>query len=85
MLALGCSDNHNMLGNVPFKVIPREVCKLFAKLQCCHVQSAIMALDEYRRWKTRKCIAFAIVLCHLENTPSHINKNSELKQRWTGA
>ena len=31
------------------------------------------------RWKTRKCIAF--VLCHLENTPSHINKNRELKQR----
>ena len=43
--------------------------------------SAIMALDEYRRWKTRKCIAFAFVLCHLENTPCHINKNRELKQR----
>ena len=40
--------------------------------------SAIMALDECRRWKTRKCIAIAIVLCHLENTPSHINKNKEL-------
>ena len=24
----------------------------------------IMALDECRRWKTRKCIAIAIVLCH---------------------
>ena len=32
-------------------------------------------VDEYRRWKTRKCI------CHLENTPTHINKNRELKQR----
>ena len=30
--------------------------------------------------ETRKCIAFAFVLCHLENTPSHINKNRELKQ-----
>ena len=40
--------------------------------------SAIMALDECRRWKTRKCIAIAIALCYLENTPSHINKNREL-------
>ena len=32
------------------------------------------------RRKTRKCIAIA-VLCHLENTPSHISKNRELKQR----
>ena len=40
-----------------------------------------MALNECRRWKTRKCVAFAFVLCHLENTPSHINKNRELKQR----
>ena len=39
--------------------------------------SAIMALDEYRRWKTRKWIAIAIALCHFENTPSHINKNPE--------
>ena len=38
-----------------------------------------MALDECRRWKTRQCIAF--VLYHLENIPSHINKNRELKQR----
>ena len=45
---------------------------LFAKLQCCH---------EYRQWKTRKYIVIAIVLCHLENTPSHINENRELKQR----
>ena len=43
--------------------------------------SAIMALNEYRRWKTRKFIAIAIVLCLFENTPSHINKNRELKQR----
>ena len=44
--------------------------------------STIMVLDEYRRWKMRKCIAIAIVLCHLENTSSHINKNNrELKQR----
>ena len=43
--------------------------------------SAIMALDEYRRWKTRRCIAIAIILCHLENTLSHISKNRELKQR----
>ena len=39
-----------------------------------------MALDEYRPWKTWKCIAIAIALCHLENTPRHINKNGELKQ-----
>ena len=39
-----------------------------------------MALDEYK-WKSRKCFAIAIVLCHLENTPSHINKNRKLKQR----
>ena len=42
---------------------------------------AVMAVDEYRRWKTRKCIAIAIILCFLENTPSNINKNIELKQR----
>ena len=35
----------------------------------------VMFVDEYRRRKTRKCI------CHLENTPSHINKNRKLKQR----
>ena len=40
-----------------------------------------MALDEYRRWKTQKCIAIAIILSHLQNTPSHISKNRELKQR----
>ena len=83
MLALGCSNDHNMLGNVAFTVIPGFDIypKLFAKLQCCHVRPPIMALDKRRRWKTRKCIAFAFVLCHLENTPSHINKNRELKQR----
>ena len=40
-----------------------------------------MAIHEYRRWKTRKCIAIAIVFCHLENTPGNINKNREFKQR----
>ena len=80
MLALGCSNDHNMLGNVAFTVIPWGVWpgliftpKLFAKLQCCHVRPPIMALAE--------CIAFAFVLCYLENTPSHINKDRELKQR----
>ena len=34
--------------------------------------STMMALDEHRRWKTRKCIAITIALCHLENTPRHI-------------
>ena len=43
--------------------------------------SATMTLDEYRQWKMRKCIDVAIFLFHLENTPSHINKNRELKQR----
>ena len=41
-------------------------------LQNCNF---VTFVDEYRRRKTRKCI------CHLENTPSHINKNRELKQR----
>ena len=40
-----------------------------------------MALDEYRRWETRKQIVIAIFLCHLENTPSYINMNKELNQR----
>ena len=44
--------------------------------------SAIVALDEYKRWKTRKYIVIAIVLCHLENTPSHKKKQPrKLKQR----
>ena len=59
----------------------------------------VVTFVEYRRWKRRKCIAIAIVLCQLENTPSHINKNNHLihgspenkrnvgicwAKRWTG-
>ena len=73
-----CCFYGNTLGSLAgFDIYP----KLFAKLQCCHVRPPIMALAECRRWKTRKCIAFAFVLCYLENTPSHINKDRELKQR----
>ena len=43
-----------------------------------------MALDEYRRLNASLLLLAPIVLCHLENTPSQINKNRELKQRWTG-
>ena len=63
----------NTKGGPGFDIYP----KLFAKLQCCHVRPAMIALDEYRRRKTRKCIAIAIViavafaLCHLENTLVH--------------
>ena len=54
--------------------------KLFGKLRCCHVRPPLW------RWmntdgKMRKCIPIAIFLYHLEITPSHINKNRELKQR----
>ena len=86
MLALGCSNDHDMLGNVAFTVMTGESGFDIYPKTCCETamlsrSSAIMAqLDEYRRWNTRKCIAFAMVLCHLENTPSHINKNRELKQ-----
>ena len=43
MLALGCSNDQNMLGNVAFMVNRGEsgfdiYPKLFAKLQCCHVR-----------------------------------------------
>ena len=86
MLALGCSNDHNMLGNVAFTVILEGSMGLILPKALCQTamlsrSSAIMALDEYRRWKKRKCIAVAFVLCHLENTPSHINKNRELRQR----
>ena len=73
-----------MLGNVAFTVIPRGESgfdiypKTLWETAMLSRSSAIMALDECRRWKTRKYIAIAIVLCHLENTPSHINKNGEL-------
>ena len=43
-----------------------------------------MALDECRRWKMRKCIAFTFVLCDLENTVSHKNKNRELSNEGGG-
>ena len=65
------------LGDPGFDIYP----ELFAKLECCHICPPFLVLDECRRWKTRKCIAFAFVLCHLENTSSHINKIRELKQR----
>ena len=65
------------LGDPGFDIYP----KLFAKLECYHICPPFLVLDECRRWKTRKCIAFAFVLCHLENTSSHINKIRELKQR----
>ena len=74
-----------MLGNVAFTVIPTGVWVWYLpQLQCCHVRPPLwvlcMALDKYRRWKTWKCIAIAIALCHLKNTPRHIDKNRELKQ-----
>ena len=85
MLALECSNDHDMLGNVAFTAIPRGVSLWYLPKTLCETailspSSAIMALDEYRRWKTRKCIVIAIALCHLENTARHINKNRELQQ-----
>ena len=73
-----------------YRVIPRGVWVLYLPRTLCENTMlshsfAMKALDEYRRRKTRKCIAIAIALCHLENIPRHINKNRELKQwgRWT--
>ena len=76
-----------MLGNVAFSVIPMGVWVWYlpktryetAILSC---SSAIMALDEYRRWKTWKCIAIAI--CYLpfwKYSQSHKQEHRELKQR----
>ena len=83
MLALVCSNDHNMLGNVAFTVIPRGVWVWYLPKTLCETtvlsrSSAMMALDEYR--PQRKCITIATALCHLENTPRHISKNRELKQ-----
>ena len=63
-------------GESRFDIYP----KLFAKLQYCHLRPPLWRSMNTRRWKTRKCIVIAIALCHLENTPRHINKNRELKQ-----
>ena len=57
MLALGCSNDHNMLGNVAFTVIPRGVWvwylpKTRVKLQYCHVRPPLwrsMNTDQARR------------------------------------
>ena len=52
MLALGCSNDHNMLGNAAFTVVPREVWfDIYPKTLCETAMvsrlSAIMALNEY--------------------------------------
>ena len=84
-----------VLADVGVRVFKRSQyvgqCCFYDNTECCHglvfTQDSlrncnfVMFVDEYRRRKTRKCIAIAIVLCHLENTPSHINKNRKLKQR----
>ena len=89
MLALGCSNDHKMLGNVAFMVTSwGRLGLIFTQnsLLNCNVAMfvRIMALDKYRRWKMRKCENASLlhfVHNHLENTLSHINKNRELKQR----
>ena len=84
MLTWVCSNDYNMLGNVAFTVIPRGIWVWYLTKTLCETamlsrSSAIMAFDEHRWWKTRKCIAIAIVPCHLVKSPRHISKNREFK------
>ena len=45
----------------------------------CNVVTFVPPL--WHAMEIQNCIAFEFVLFHLENTPSHVNKNRELKQR----
>ena len=47
----------------------------------CNVVTFVSPLWRSMNADDGKCIAFAFVLCHFENTPSHINKNREFEQR----
>ena len=55
-LALRCSNDHNMLGNVAFTVIPRRSSiftqtELFAKLQCCHIRRWIQTMENAKMYR----------------------------------
>ena len=88
MLALGCSHDHNMSGNVAFYGNTEGSLGLIFSQTLCETTmlSRSSAIMHGARWiqtmENAKCIAIAIAiaLCHLENTPRHINKNRELKQ-----
>ena len=75
-----------MLGNVAFMVIPWGsgfdiYPKLFAKLQCCHICPQLWRSMNTDDGKCENASLLHFILCYLENTLSHINKNRELKQR----